>query len=160
MLISTLANVLGAIILVAIIEPYFLLVVLVVATVYVQLAGFYRKSALSFKRIDALLRSPLYAHFSESLSGLSVIRSYGVTDRFIDENCRLMSIENRSYYPTIVNQRWLGLRLDALGTCLTFAISLFVVLNRSISPASGGLALSYMVTVQQSLSWLCRQYAE
>ncbi len=61
---------------------------------------------------------------------------------------------------TVVNQRWLGLRLDGLGTCLTFAIALFTCLNHSISPASGGLALSYMLTVQQSLSWLCRQYAE
>ncbi len=158
MLILTIANVLGAIILVGIIVPYFLIVVLCFGIVYLQLAKFYTKTALSFIRIDALLRSTLYAHFSESLSGLAVIRSYGETKRFVDENCCLMSIENRAYYPSIINQRWLGLRVDFLSACLTFTVSLFVVFNRSISPAAGGLALSYMVAMQQNLAWLVMHY--
>lgn len=47
---------LGAIVLIAIVEPYFLIVVFVVAVLYLQLAQFYRKSSLSFKRLDAILR--------------------------------------------------------------------------------------------------------
>lgn len=160
MLISTLANIIGAVILIAIVEPYFLIAVAGVGVLYVQLAGFYQKSALSLKRIDAVLRSPLYAHFSESLSGTAVIRAFGESRRFVEDNCRYMSLENRAYYLTIVNQRWLGVRLDFLGTCLTFAVAIIVVVARHVSPANGGLILSYMVTVQQSFSWLCRQWAE
>lgn len=160
MLISTLASIIGAVILIAIVEPYFLIAVLGISLAYVQLAAFYQKSALSFKRIDAVLRSPLYAHFSESLSGTAVIRAFGETRRFVEDNCRYNSLENRAYFLTIVNQRWLGVRLDFLGTLLTFAVALIVVLTRGISPANGGLILSYMVTTQQSFTWLCRQWAE
>lgn len=45
--------------------------------------------------IDALLRSSLYTHFSESLSGLATIRAYGETRRFQKENEARMDIENR-----------------------------------------------------------------
>jgi ABC-type multidrug transport system fused ATPase/permease subunit len=71
-----------------------------------------------------------------------------------------MDIENRAYYLTIINQRWLGIRLDWLGSSLTFAVAIIVVCSHSVSPASGGLGLSTMITVQQSFSWLVRQLAE
>lgn len=47
------------------------------------------------QRLDALLRSELYAHFSESLNGVSTIRAYGETARFCAENAARMDAENR-----------------------------------------------------------------
>lgn len=44
---------------------------------------------------DSILRSSLYSHFSESLSGLATIRAYGETDRFLEENQKRVDIENR-----------------------------------------------------------------
>jgi ABC-type multidrug transport system fused ATPase/permease subunit len=106
------------------------------------------------------LRSSLYSHFSESLSGIATIRSYGESDRFVSENIKRMDVENRAYYLTIVNQRWLGIRLDMLGSLLTFAVAIIVITSHAVTAAEGGLALSTMITVQQSFSWLVRQFAE
>ena len=47
------------------------------------------------QRLDALLRSTLYAHFSESLNGIPTIRAYGETTRFCAENAAKMDVENR-----------------------------------------------------------------
>ncbi|KAJ9119462.1 hypothetical protein QFC24_005695 [Naganishia onofrii] len=160
MLISTIAGVVGTIVLIAIVQPYFLIAVLVVAIVYGHLAAWYQRSALMFKRIDAVLRSPLYAHFSESLSGVTVIRAYGEGERFIADNQKLMAIETRAYYLTVANQRWLGIRLDALGSVLVFVVAIIVACSSTISPAASGLILSYSVTLQQSFSWIVRQFAE
>jgi len=44
---------------------------------------------------DAILRSSLYSHFSESLSGLATIRAYGEAERFRSENEERVNIENR-----------------------------------------------------------------
>lgn len=160
MTVSTLANILGATILIAIIQPYFLIAIFVATFLYVHNARFYRRSSIEFKRIDAILRSSLYSHFSESLSGIATIRSYGEMDRFCKANINRMDVENRAYYPTIVNQRWLGIRLDMLGSLLSFAVAIIVITSHKVSPANGGLALSTMITVQQSYSWLIRQIAE
>lgn len=160
MSVSTVSNIVGAIILLAIISPWFLIAVAVVLFVYYHCAQFYRASSREFKRIDSILRSSLYSHFSESLSGISTIRAYGESERFCEENVRRMDIENRAYYLTIINQRWLGIRLDTLGSVLTFAVALIVVFNHKVSAAKSGLGLSTMITVQQSFSWLVRQLAE
>jgi hypothetical protein len=105
---ATLANIIGAIILIAIILPWFLIAVAAILLGYVYFAAFYRASAREIKVCDtmspsrtltnsflcvetwcqfssrfleaiteiypdAILRSALYTHFSESLSGLATV---------------------------------------------------------------------------------------
>ncbi|KAI0768063.1 P-loop containing nucleoside triphosphate hydrolase protein [Trametes elegans] len=161
MFVATLANILGAIILIAIVLPWFLIAVAAVSVAYIWAAMFYRASARELKRLDALLRSSLYSHFSESLSGLATIRAYGESERFLDENRKRVDIENRAYWLTVTNQRWLGIRLDLMGILLTFVVAMLTVGTRfSISPSQTGVVLSYIISVQQAFGWLVRQSAE
>lgn len=91
MFLTTVANVIGAIILITIIQHYFVIVAVGILACYFFAAKFYRSSAREIKRLDNLLRSSLYAHFSESLSGMAVIRAYNDTDKasssFVDRLC-------------------------------------------------------------------------
>ena len=55
----------------------------------------------------------------------------------------------------------MGVRIDMLGLTLTFVVAMLTVVARfSISPSQTGVALSYVISVQQSLGWLVRQTAE
>ncbi|KAL0954619.1 hypothetical protein HGRIS_003577 [Hohenbuehelia grisea] len=92
---GTMSSILGAIILISIILPWFLIGVCCIMIVYYYAASFYRASARELKRLDAVLRSSLYSHFSESLSGLATIRAYGESERFRKENEDRVDIENR-----------------------------------------------------------------
>ena len=97
------------------------------------------------------MRSSVYAHFSESLSGLATIRAYGEAERFKEDNEKRVNIENRAYWLTVTNQRWLGIRLDAMGATLTFVVAMLAVGTRfSISPSQTGVVLSYILSVQQA----------
>ena len=126
-----------------------LLAVAGILVIYFKFAQYYRKSAREIKRLDNLLRSSLYAHFSESLSGLATIRAYREQDRFLKHNEDMIDTENRAYLLTIYNQRWLGLRLDILGGLLSFIVAIIAVTQRySISPSEIGLILSYILSVQ------------
>ncbi|KAG1747124.1 ABC transporter [Suillus paluster] len=161
MLISTASQIIGAIILISIIIPYFLIAAFFILICYCYATMFYRASARELKRLDALLRSSLYSHFSESLSGLTTIRAYGELDRFRAENIELVDVENRAYWLTVVNQRWLCMRLEFLGALLTLTVALLTVGTRfSISPGQTGVALSYIVMVQQSFTYMVRQLSE
>ncbi|GAA5952785.1 hypothetical protein JCM21900_005802 [Sporobolomyces salmonicolor] len=161
MFISTASSVVGSIILIAIVQHWFLLVVAGVFCLYGFAASFYRQSARELKRLDNLLRSSLYAHFSETLSGLATVRAYGELPKFLKQNENYLDIENRAYYLTVINQRWLGLRLDIFGALLTFAVAMFSQATaKSISPAQTGLVLSYILTTVQACSWMVRQGAE
>lgn len=57
--------------------------------------------------IDAMLRSLLYAHFAESLSGLPTIRSYGEISRFVRDNEYYIDLEDRAAFLTVTNQRYI-----------------------------------------------------
>ena len=107
------------------------------------------------------MRSSVYAHFSESRSGIGTIRAYGEEERFCTENTKRMDVENRAYWLTVTNQRWLGIRLDFFGILLTLAVAMLTVGTRtSISPAQTGVTLSYILSVQQAFGWMVRQSAE
>ncbi|KAG5645528.1 hypothetical protein DXG03_005803 [Asterophora parasitica] len=161
MLAGSASAIMGAIIVIATILPWFLIGVACIIVLYVYSAAFYRASARELKRLDAVLRSSLYSHFSESLSGLATIRAYGEAERFRSENEQRVDVENRAYWLTVTNQRWLGIRLDFLGALLTFVVSMLAVGTRfTISPAQTGLVLSYILSVQQGFGWLVRQSAE
>ncbi|KAG6909964.1 hypothetical protein DXG01_014233 [Tephrocybe rancida] len=158
---GTTSSIIGAIILISIVLPWFLIGVACIIILYVYAAAFYRASARELKRLDAVLRSSLYSHFSESLSGLATIRAYGESERFRLDNEARVDVENRAYWLTVTNQRWLGIRLDFLGALLTFIVSMLAVGTRfTISPAQTGLVLSYILSVQQAFGWLVRQSAE
>ncbi|KAG1887691.1 NUC071 domain-containing protein [Suillus subluteus] len=57
-----------------------------IALGYSYFAAFYRAGAREVKRLDSMFRSLLYAHFSETLTGLPTIRSYGEMKRLIAAN--------------------------------------------------------------------------
>ena len=95
MFLMTFSNIVGPIILIAVIIPWFLIAVAAAMIVYCAFVFYYRASARELKRLDAILRSSLYAHFSESLAGLATIRAYGETGRFRKENEDRVNIQNR-----------------------------------------------------------------
>ncbi|KAG2147644.1 ABC protein [Suillus clintonianus] len=105
MVVLSLSNIMGSIVIVVILEPYFLIAVFFIGICYSYFATFYQASAREVKRIDAMLRSLLYAHFSETLTGLPTIRSYGEMKRFIDANRHYVDLEDRALYLVVTNQR-------------------------------------------------------
>lgn len=161
MAISTLGSVFGAIILITVLTHYFIAAVAGVLIFYITGSLIYQRSAREVKRLDAVLRSSLYSHFSETLSGLATVRAYQETARFQSDHLRYVDIENRAYFFTICNQRFLGVRLDVMGALLVLIVALLATVGaNSINPAQIGLALSYILTVSQMFSWCTRQISE
>ncbi|KAF8582394.1 ABC protein [Ramaria rubella] len=157
----TISGVLGAVLVVTILEHFFIVAVVFLVGGYLYFAAFYRNSARELKRLDANLRSLLYSHFSESLSGLPTIRAYREVPRFLLDNEYYVDLENRALYLTITNQRWLAVRLGFLGAILVFVVGLLAVLGvNGINPAQIGLVLTYTTSLTQSLNMMTRQSAE
>ncbi|GBB94362.1 hypothetical protein RclHR1_02340019 [Rhizophagus clarus] len=161
MFFSTLTIVLGTFILISVVFVLFLIPLVPLMIIYYFAAIYYRSTNRELKRLDSVLRSSLYAHFSETLTGLPTIRAYREQDRFLRTNEHFIDIENKAYFLTIVVQRWLGIRLESIANILVFFTSLFTIIERfKVNPAVSGLVLSYALQVTGTFNWCVRQYAE
>lgn len=72
--------------------------------------------------------APTIQHFSESVSGLMTIRSYGQEPRFVSTSFCLMNDYSRPNFHNAGVMEWLGLHLDML-LSLTFAFSLVFLIS-------------------------------
>jgi len=66
-----------------------------------------------------------------------------------------------AYFITFANQRWLSLRLDAIGNLLVFTTAILTVTSRfTVSPAISGVVLVYILQIVVMIQWMIRQMAE
>lgn len=62
-----------------------------------------------------------------------------------------------SYFPSIVSNRWLAIRLEFIGNIIIFFAALFAVLGRdSLSSGLVGLSVSYSLQITMALNMLVR----
>ncbi|KAI0157470.1 P-loop containing nucleoside triphosphate hydrolase protein [Xylariaceae sp. FL1272] len=157
----TIAQILAVFALIIAYFYYFAIALVPLAVVFVMAASYYRASAREVKRFESVLRSSVFAKFSEGLTGVASIRAYGLKDRFVGDLWKAIDEMNSAYYITFANQRWLSLRLDLIGNLLVFTTGILVVTSRfSVSPSIGGLVLSYILSIVQMLQFSVRQLAE
>ncbi|KAJ2985731.1 hypothetical protein NUW58_g5375 [Xylaria curta] len=140
---------------------YFAIALVPLAVFFVLAAVYYRASAREVKRFESVLRSVVFAKFSEGISGVASIRAYGLQGRFVADLRNAIDDMNSAYYLTFSNQRWLSIRLDLIGNLLVFTTGILVVTSRfSVPPSIGGLVLSYILSIVQMLQFTVRQLAE
>ncbi|KAJ3288221.1 hypothetical protein HDU76_007719, partial [Blyttiomyces sp. JEL0837] len=157
----TFSLVLGTVLLICAIFPYFIAALVPAVVLYSFLQNYYRATSRELKRLDNVTRSPLFAHFSACFSGLATIRAYGVEELFSKKNRELLDWNNRAYYPLLLTQRWLGMRLEFIASLLIFFAALFAVAARfTVGPGLAGLAISYSLQVTGVLNWAVRVATE
>lgn len=144
--------------------PPFTAFIIPLALAYYFIQRYYLRTSRELKRLDSVTRSPIYAHFQESLGGLSTIRAYRQQDRFRLENEWRIDANLKAYFPSISANRWLAVRLEFMGAIIILAAAGLAI----IAVASGtldddgavGLSLSYALLITTSLNWIVRQTVE
>ncbi|EJU01830.1 hypothetical protein DACRYDRAFT_52395 [Dacryopinax primogenitus] len=150
-LLTTAASVVGTVFLVFYTYAYLGIIFVPLLFLYWAASTFYRRTSVEVKRMDSILRSNLYASYSETLTGLATVRAYREQQRFVTTTEHAIDVENRAYFMTITLQRWLGMRLDFLGNCLILGIGLFSVgFRNTVDPSKAGVVLSYTLSSMSS----------
>ncbi|XP_078599462.1 ATP-binding cassette sub-family C member 9-like isoform X2 [Branchiostoma floridae x Branchiostoma japonicum] len=147
----------------AIVTPYFLIPAAVILFGFYLLQKFFIQSSRELQHLDILTKSPVLYHFSETLRGLSTVRAYRDEKRFqqklndqIDQNTLAFLFLNTA-------NRWLGVRLDYLGAFVVLwaaMCSLTAAVYSDIPVGLVGLALTYALMVSTYLNWGVRNIAD
>ncbi|XP_052050863.1 ATP-binding cassette sub-family C member 3 isoform X2 [Apodemus sylvaticus] len=141
--------------------PLFIVVVLPLAVLYGFVQRFYVATSRQLKRLESISRSPIFSHFSETVTGTSVIRAYGRVQDFMVLSDTKVDNNQKSSYPYIASNRWLGIRVEFVGNCVVLFAALFAVIGRdSLNPGIVGLSVSYALQVTVALNWMIRTISD
>ncbi|KAJ7416043.1 ATP binding cassette subfamily C member 1 [Willisornis vidua] len=154
-------NVIGACIIILLATPIAAVIIPPLGLVYLFVQRFYVATSRQLKRLESVSRSPVYSHFNETLLGVSVIRAFEEQKRFIKQNDMKVDENQKAYYPSIVANRWLAVRLEYVGNFIVLFAALFAVIARDkLSAGLVGLSVSYSLQITAYLNWLVRMSSE
>jgi ABC-type multidrug transport system fused ATPase/permease subunit len=148
--------------------PWFGLFIIPLLAIYISTVNYFRPVNREAKRLESIARSPVYAHFSETLGGLSTIRAFGDSDRFITTNLHLVDESVRGFYIMKTSDRWLSVRLEILGAFIALIASSLAVVQSATTlegfsksfASIAGLSISFAVGVTGLLNWTVRSFAQ
>jgi ABC-type multidrug transport system fused ATPase/permease subunit len=66
----------GAIIVTAVINPLFLIPIVILFGVFYMLRGYFLKTSKNLKRLEGIAKSPAYVHLAATINGLSTVRAF------------------------------------------------------------------------------------
>jgi ABC-type multidrug transport system fused ATPase/permease subunit len=123
---------------------------------YFLIQRWFRKTSTELQRVTSVANSPIFADFSQTLSGTSSIRAYGVQKGFFNKCKGSFDNMNASYVLVQLASYWLALRLDVMGGLIGMFIGAVAVgtLETGFIPAGFlGVALSYSIEVTSYLKY-------
>ncbi|SPP86203.1 probable multidrug resistance-associated protein lethal(2)03659 isoform X2 [Drosophila guanche] len=150
----------GIVIVIAIVNPLFLIPTVVLGIIFYQLRTFYLKTSRDVKRMEAITRSPVYSHLAASLTGLSTIRAFGAQRVLEAEFDNYQDMHSSAFYMFISTSRAFGYWLDCF--CVIY-IAIITLSFFVYPPANGGdvgLAITQAMGMTGMVQWGMRQSAE
>uniref|UniRef100_A0A7N8XI22 ATP-binding cassette, sub-family C (CFTR/MRP), member 10 n=1 Tax=Mastacembelus armatus TaxID=205130 RepID=A0A7N8XI22_9TELE len=161
-----LANVFGLLGMLVVISyglPWVLVPLLPLALLYQRTQHFYRHTSRELKRLCSLTLSPIYSHFSETLTGLGTIRASGGSARFEEESAKRLEQNQRCQFLSNAAMQWLDIRLQLIGVAVVTGLGVIAVVQHqfnSVDPGLVGLSLSYALSITTLLSGLIFSFTQ
>ena len=120
----------------------------------------YQRSARELKRLDSVTRSPIYSHFSETVSGVATLRAYRAQRRFVAESDKRVDVNDKVYHHLWSSNRWLAVRLQLLGAAVVGMVGLYLLVTLgSVAGQTAGLVLLFSSNFSENMNTLIRMQA-
>ncbi|KAI9506149.1 P-loop containing nucleoside triphosphate hydrolase protein [Coemansia spiralis] len=87
----------------------------------------YMCMSVEIQRLAAIARSPLYAHYNQTLQGLATIRAFNAQSRYIALAEKALDDANRPQWYATVAQNWVWLRVDFISHLLSLVVCVVIV---------------------------------
>ncbi|OJJ46205.1 hypothetical protein ASPZODRAFT_152404 [Penicilliopsis zonata CBS 506.65] len=149
------------------------LVLIVIGATYVAVAvpfilgalyllqKYYLRTSRQLRLLDLEAKSPLYTHFTETLSGLMTVRAFGWQEEFVRRNHTVLDESQKPYYLLYCVQRWLTLVLNLIVAGIaTLLIALATQMRDSTSSGALGVALFNTLNFSTTLGFLIPRWTE
>ncbi|KAK6910984.1 hypothetical protein I203_105019 [Kwoniella mangroviensis CBS 8507] len=139
--------------------PAFLVALVLIVLAYWLLGSLYVTTNREIKRIDSVTRSPIFISFSEVLVGMSTIRSYGDSARFMRKLFHEIDQNTRCFWYLWQINRLLNNFSNFIGAFVTIFAAVFALRNPKMDAGAVGLSITYALSFTEYVLWVVRLYA-
>ncbi|KAH7486465.1 hypothetical protein FOMA001_g5636 [Fusarium oxysporum f. sp. matthiolae] len=120
---------------------------------------YYLRTSRQMRLLDLEAKTPLYTQFTEITAGLATIRSFGWTDEFLDESCRMLNTSQKPFYLMFCIQRWLELVLDLFVAGMAILlVTIALRIPGTTSEGAIGLAMVNLLGLNLTLTTVIEQW--
>ncbi|XP_030856170.1 ATP-binding cassette sub-family C member 9 isoform X1 [Strongylocentrotus purpuratus] len=145
----------------AIISWYFIVAIIPISLAYMLIMKVFIDSSREMQRLVNISSSPVFSQFTESLGGLATIRAYRLQKRFRQNIVGKIEKNHVAFCFLQDSNRWLGIRLNLIGTLIVLGAGLTSLPASTLHPATFGaslvgLAITYAVQAANSMTWVVR----
>ncbi|KAF8383121.1 mrp-3 [Pristionchus pacificus] len=156
-------NLMQTFLIISISEPIFIAFGIPMIVIYILILRYYISSARQLQRLSSVNRSPIYSHFGETIQGVSTIRAFGWSEKFILSSRSKVDTFMRCSWFYGIAARWLGVRLETLGNGIILVTSLLAVASKAMESSTAGvigLSVSYSLNVSFMMNLLMTRLSE
>lgn len=146
-----------------VINPWLILPLLPIIIVVFLIRYYAIQTTRDMKRIEAVNRSPVYSHVSDTLIGLQSIRALKLNTEFVKSFDDHVNRHTISWFLYLTTYRWFSVRsLFAVVIYINFVLFLSLILKDAVGVTGGlfGLSLSYCLLLTDPFEFYMRMTAD
>ncbi|XP_045472553.1 ATP-binding cassette subfamily C member 4-like isoform X2 [Harmonia axyridis] len=156
-------NMVGSMVLVTIVNPYFLIMVALIGVFFLVIRNIFLKSSKNIKRIEGIMRGPVFTHLGASMNGLTTIRAFNAQEVLSDEFDKHQDYHTSAWFMYITASSAYGFSMDF--ACFIFVgivtySFLIYGLEFGLDGSEVGLAITQAMALTGIVQWGMRQSAE
>ncbi|KAF2725176.1 P-loop containing nucleoside triphosphate hydrolase protein [Polychaeton citri CBS 116435] len=158
---STAISCLTKVIIIAVFSKYLSIAVPFMAVILYFLQRFYLQTSRQLRLLGIEAKAPLYACFTESMTGSVTIRAFNWGSYYQHQTYKLIDESQRSEYMLSCVQYCLGFVLEILTTAIAVAlIAITIILKDRFSAGSVGVSLVLVVGFSETLNRLIKTWTK
>ncbi|CAH1104965.1 unnamed protein product [Psylliodes chrysocephalus] len=153
----------GSAVLITIVNSYFIILVAFIGVLFLFVRHIYLKSSKNIKRLEGMMRSPVFTHLNATLQGLTTIRSFGAEHILMREFDKHQDSHTSAWFMYISASSAFGFYLDIFCFIFVGVITFsFLTFGENMGMRGGevGLAITQATALTGLVQWGVRQSAE
>lgn len=92
---------------------WFAIAIAPIVVVYAMIQRYYIPTSRELQRLESVTRSPIYAHFSETLNGIVTVRAFRLGAHFTRTSDAMMEVNAAAYLTQKLAQMWYVITSDS-----------------------------------------------
>ncbi|XP_010387634.1 cystic fibrosis transmembrane conductance regulator isoform X1 [Rhinopithecus roxellana] len=151
--IQLLLIVIGAIAVVAVLQPYIFVATVPVIVAFIMLRAYFLQTSQQLKQLESEGRSPIFTHLVTSLKGLWTLRAFGRQPYFETLFHKALNLHTANWFLYLSTLRWFQMRIEMIFVIFFIAVTFISILTTGEGEGTVGIILTLAMNIMSTLQW-------